>query len=162
MWSFCGFCEGRRSAEEQEPLLPRYEDDTSMQRQLHQKLHTYQMLRALTRGSMPSTEQLIVNLRTLLASEVLNTRNEELSDSGQALLHYVRQFLKLSATLLQNKNGQDQIQDFIWYLSRSRITVDTDDLAEMASRSKAKADTKAGEHLRRERTAAIANLVHSV
>ena len=57
----------RKRTDEREPLLPQYENDTVMQRELHQKLHTYQQFRALGKGFMPNTEQLIINLRTLLA-----------------------------------------------------------------------------------------------
>jgi hypothetical protein len=143
MWSCCGLRKGHR-ADDQEPLLPRYEDETSLQRQLHQKLHSYQMLRALSRGYMPSNEQVIINLRTLLASPILNPETEDLSDAGQALVHYAKRWIKLFIEALHHKNSEDQIQDFIWYLSKARISVDTDDLAETAARSKAKADTKAG------------------
>ena len=39
-------CFGFRKAkgEDTEALLPQYGDDTSLQRSLHQKMHTYQML----------------------------------------------------------------------------------------------------------------------
>ncbi|KAK4190701.1 hypothetical protein QBC35DRAFT_449150 [Podospora australis] len=143
MFSSCFGSGGRRRSAEQEPLLPQYNDATSLQRQLHQKLHTYQMLRALSKGFMPSNEQTIVNLRTLLAADILNPENTELSDSGQALVHYTKQFLKQLIELLQNKNSSDQIQDFIWYLSRSRVSVDVEDIAARASKAKAKADTAA-------------------
>ena len=138
----CGLC--GPAADDREPLLPQYEDDTTLQRRLHQKLHTYQMLRAMSQGFMPSNEQVIVNLRTLLSADILNPEHEDLSDSGQALCHYTKQWLRLLIELLHNKNGQDQIQDFIWYLSKAKISVDTDDLAHVAVRSKASADTKAG------------------
>ena len=51
-----------RLPDEEEPLLSHYDDDTVLQRQLHQKLHTYQMLRALSKGYMPSNDQAITNL----------------------------------------------------------------------------------------------------
>jgi hypothetical protein len=143
MLSCFGFRKSARADEEQ-PLLADYQDDTVLQRELHQKLHTYQMLRALANGYLPSTEQAIVNLRTLLGSEFLNPTNDELSDAGQALIHYLKQWLQELIQLLQNKNGQDQIQDFAWYLSKSRIHVDVDDLVERSSKAKAKADTVAG------------------
>lgn len=129
---------------DQEPLLPRYEDETYRQRQVHQKLHTYQMIRALLKGFMPSTEQTIVNLRTLLASEILNANNKDLSESGRNLLRQARAWLKVFIELLRNKNGQDQIQDFIWYLTRSRISLDVNDISHQASKVKARADAAAG------------------
>jgi hypothetical protein len=150
MFSWCfGSGRGGRRAEEQEPLLPQYDDDTSLQRRLHQKLHTYQMLRALSQGFMPSNEQAIVSLRTLLAADMLNPDDggAQLSDSGQALVHYTKQWLRQLIELLQHKNANDQIQDFIWYLSRARVEVDMEHIAERATKARAKADTAAGRRL---------------
>ncbi|KAK4497961.1 hypothetical protein PRZ48_010617 [Zasmidium cellare] len=129
------------SASDREPLLPQYEDDTELQRKLHQKLHTYQMFRALSKGFMPSTEQIIINLRTILASDVLNADNEDLSNSGRRLVKLTRQWLQQFMDLIQHKNDRDQIQDIIWFLSKSRISVDVEDIAERARKSKAQADT---------------------
>lgn len=138
----------RRTArdDEREPLLPRYNDDTVLQRKLHQKLHTYQMLRALSQGYMPSTEQTITNLRTLLASDVLNPDNADLSDSGRALVYYAKEWLRQFIELLEHKNHEDQIQDFLWYLSKARLEVNMEDIALRSSKAKAKADTAAGTH----------------
>lgn len=96
---------------------------------------------------MPSTEQLIVNLRTLLAADILNPDNPDLSDSGRLLTKYIKQWLTHFIELLKNKNDNDAIQDFIWYLSKSQISLDTEDLANKASKVKSKADTTAGMHL---------------
>ena len=137
----CGY--GRKRGEDTEPLLPRYEDDTARQRELHKKLHTYQMLRAISQGSMPSNEQTIINLRTLLASDVLDANNTDLSDSGRALIRNCRTWIKLFIELLRNKNSQDEIQDFIWYTTKSRISLDIQDISHSASKVKARADAKA-------------------
>ena len=137
-------CFGKRKKDsDQEPLLPRYEDETVLQRRLHQKLHTYQMVRALTKGFMPSTEQTIINLRTLLSSDILNPNNKDLSDSGRNLIRQSRSWLKLFIELLRNKNGDDQVQDFIWYLTKSKISVDMNDISNQASKVKARADAAA-------------------
>jgi type III secretion system FlhB-like substrate exporter len=142
MSSCCGF--GRKSkGADTEPLLPRYEDDTALQRRLHQKLHTYQMIRALYKGYMPSTEQAIINLRTLLASDVLNPDTKDLSKSGRRLVRNSRELLKQFIELLQHKNSDDQIQDFLWYLKKSRVSLDLDDISHQASKAKAKADVSA-------------------
>jgi Family of unknown function (DUF5923) len=142
--SCCGF--GRKSkGADTEPLLPRYEDETARQRRLHQKLHTYQMIRALSKGYMPSTEQTIINLRTLLASDVLNPNNKDLSQSGRRLVRNCRELLKQFIELLLHKNRNDQIQDFIWYLTKSRVSLDLDDVSRQASKAKAKADVSASE-----------------
>ena len=139
-------CFGLRKTrgEDTEALLPQYADDTSLQRTLHQKMHSYQMIRALSKGYMPSTEQLIINLRTLLASNILNPDNPDLSDSGRLLVKYSKQWLAEFIELLRHKNNNDQIQDFIWFLSNSKISLDTDHLAKSASNVKAKADATAG------------------
>lgn len=132
--------------EYRDPLLPQYHDDTVLQRELHQKLHTYQMLRALSQGFMPSNEQTIINLRTLLAADFLNPDTEELSDSGRALVHYVKVWLKQLMDLLQHKNNGDQIQDFIWYMTKARVSVDMEDIVHRASKAKSKAQTAAGKY----------------
>ena len=139
-------CLGFRKSkgEDTEALLPQYADDTSLQRSLHQKMHSYQMVRAMANGFMPSTEQLIVNLRTLLASDVLNPDNPDLSDSGRLLLKHSKQWLTQFIETVRHKNDKDQIQDFIWFLSKSRISLDTEDLVNTASSVKAKADATAG------------------
>ncbi|TVY71351.1 Uncharacterized protein LSUE1_G008044 [Lachnellula suecica] len=126
-----------------QPLLPQYEDDTSLQRAAHQKMHTYQMLRALSKGFMPSTEQVIINLRTLLASDVLNPETPGLSESGRKLMKYNKLWLQQFIELLRNKNDVDQIQDFIWFLLHARLQVDTGDLVKTASSTRAKADASA-------------------
>lgn len=133
--------------DETEPLLPRYEDDTSRQRRLHQKLHTYQMLRALSEGYMPSTEQTIVNLRTLLASDVLNLRNQEIGSVGRQLVRDARLWIQTFIEFLREKNSNDQTQEFLWHLARSRVSVDRSRVSQQAAHVKARADTKAGESI---------------
>ena len=142
MFSSC-FGSGRRRPDEEEPLLAQYDDDTVLQRRLHQKLHTFQMLRAMSKGFMPSNEQAITNLRTLLAADVLNPDNEQLSDSGRALVHYSKQWIRQLIELLQHKNSHDQIQDFLWYLTQARVSVDFEHIVERAAKAKRKADTAA-------------------
>lgn len=93
---------------------------------------------------MPSTEQLIVNLRTLLALDVLNPENPDLSDSGRLLVKYAKQWLTQFIELLRHKNGEDHIQDFIWYLTKSKISVNVDGIADRAASAKSKANTAAG------------------
>jgi len=129
---------------EREPLLPQYNDATVLQRRLHQKLHSYQMLRALSKGYMPSNEQLIINLRTLLASDVLNANSGELSDSGRQLVKFAKQWMTQFIELLLHKNSEDQIQDFVWFLTKSRVSIDARDIAQKTANIRAKADTAAG------------------
>jgi len=138
------FGRNKRRNDDHEPLLPQYNDDTTLQRELHQKLHTYQMFRAIGNGYMPSTEQVIIQLRSLLAADLLNPEDPSLSDSGRLLAKYTKQWLTQFIDLLQHKNGDDQIQDTLWFLSKSRVSVDINDLTQRASKAKNKADTKAG------------------
>lgn len=145
--SSCFGARKSRRDDDTEALLPRYDDDTSLQRRVHQKMHSYQMLRSLTKGYMPSTEQLIVNIRTLIASDVLNPDNPDLSNSGRLLLKYSKQWLIDFIETIRHKNDTDQIQDFIWYLSKSRISLDTEDLARSVANVRAKADASAGKLL---------------
>ena len=143
-------CFGFGNSDDQQPLLPQYRDDTVIQREVHQKLHSYQMIRALGMGYMPSNEQVTINLRSLLAADVLNPDNPDLSDSGRLLVKFTKRWLHEFIELLQHKNSNDQIQDFLWYLSKSRVSVDVDDLTHRAVRSRAKADITAGRHSRSE------------
>lgn len=142
MSSWLGFRKSK--GEDTEALLPQYADDTGLQRSLHQKMHSYQMIRALGQGFMPSTEQLIINLRTLLASDVLNPDNPDLSDSGRLLLKFTKQWLSQFIEALRHKNENDEIQDFIWFLTKARISLDTEDIAKSAKNIKSKADATAG------------------
>jgi hypothetical protein len=93
---------------------------------------------------MPSNEQVIINLRSVLSADILNPDNPELSDSGRLLVKFTKQWLHQFIDLLQHKNSQDQIQDFVWYLTKARISVDVQDIARRTTRSKAKADATAG------------------
>ena len=139
-------CLGYRKSkgEDTEALLPQYEDDTSLQKSLHQKMHTYQMIRAMSAGFMPSTEQVIINLRTLLASDVLNPDNPDLSDSGRLLIKFSKRWLSQFIDTLRHKIENDQIQDFLWLLSHSKVSLNTEDLTKSAKNVKAKADATAG------------------
>ena len=143
MSSCLGFRKSR-GEEDTEALLPRYGDDTSLQKTVHQKMHTYQMIRALSAGFMPSTEQAIINLRTLLASDVLNPDNPDLSDSGRLLVKFSKRWLSQFIETLRHKNENDEIQDFLWLLSHSKVSLNTEDLTKSAKNVKAKADATAG------------------
>jgi hypothetical protein len=129
---------------ETEPLLPVYEDDTSLQRTAHQKLHSYQQFRALSKGYMPSTGQVVANLRTFLAADILNPSTPGLTDSGRLLTKYTKQWLQEFIELCANKNKEDEIQDFIWYMIHARVNVDVEDIAKKAAKTRVKADVSAG------------------
>jgi hypothetical protein len=139
-----GGSEGRNR--ETEPLLPRYHDNTDLQRRLHEKLHSLQMFRALSDGYMPSTRQIIVNLRTLLASDLLarSPSNSGLNDSSRALVHYTNQLLAQLVELLEAKNKDDQVQDFVWHVAKSGRSLDVGRIVERASRTQAKSHAGTG------------------
>nr|KMM65656.1 hypothetical protein CPAG_02002 [Coccidioides posadasii RMSCC 3488] len=137
-------CKPRRPRHgETEPLLPQHESNTSLQRDLQEKLHGYEMLRAVYSGFMPSSAQIVSHLRALLVSDLLNPDNPTLSSSGRQLAQDCRAWLRVFIQVLRDKNGDDQLQEVIWNLSRSKVSVDTARLAGTASSAKAQADTAA-------------------
>ena len=97
---------------------------------------------------MPSTEQTIVNLRTLLASDIFNPDNPDLSDSGILLVKYGRRALQQLIDLLRQKNNEDEIQEILWSASNSKVQLDSKHLANSASSAKKKADVNAGSYLK--------------
>lgn len=120
------------------------QDETSLQRRLHQKMRALHMARALSDGFMPSTQQLIANLRTVLASDPLNPTSPELSDAGRLLVRNTKLWIRVLIDLLREKNSDDRIQEFIWQLSRSRASVNVADLRDQVSRVRTRTDATDG------------------
>lgn len=143
MQSCCGFRQKAKKGEH-EPLLPQYADETTLQSTLHPKMHTLQMFRALSLGYMPSTEQAIINLRTLLALDVMDPNNPDLSDSGILLIKTCRTWLTQFIDLLREKNDDDELQNVIWRVSKSRVQLNTKELSSSVSHIKRQADLSAG------------------
>jgi Family of unknown function (DUF5923) len=115
-------------------------------------MRLYQMLLAITHGYVPSTEQLIANLRGLLATDALNANLDHhsghgLSLSGRKLVLEMREFVKAFITLLGHKNGDDEIQDLIWNTTHARVSVDVQDIGRRVGKAKSKADVQAGRFL---------------
>jgi len=129
---------------ETEPLLPRYDENASQHSRLQNKLRTYQMVRALYQGYMPSNDQIIVNLRRLLASDLLNSRHEDIGPVCRQLIRDSRLWIQVLIDFLHEKNGDDQLQEFLWHLSRSRASIDVNRISERASGAKARANPSAG------------------
>lgn len=130
--------------DERQPLLPQYNDDTSREARLHEKLHSYQMLRAMSKGYMPSTKQTSTHLKALLSSQILNpSETSSLSSSGRALVRTTREWLQLFIALLEKKNAQDQIQDFIWYLTDARVHINTQGAGSLLHQGKTRAKASA-------------------
>ncbi|RCI15839.1 hypothetical protein L249_2483 [Ophiocordyceps polyrhachis-furcata BCC 54312] len=139
----CGRSRGGDESGDDEPLLPQYEDETARQTRLHEKLHTYQMLRAIGAGYMPSNEQLMVHLRCLLSADILNPDELGLSTDGRALVRSSKLWLAQLIDLLQKKNSGDEVQDFIWHLVRAGSRVHVRRVGAAATASKARADATA-------------------
>ncbi|RKF53921.1 Uncharacterized protein C32A11.02c [Erysiphe neolycopersici] len=139
-------CWGTRnesSMDDREPLLAQYEDETRFQQKAHRKMHSYQMIRALFKGYLPSTEQIIINLRTFLASDFLNPDTTGLSSSSETLMKYLKEWIIRFIQLLKNKNEENQIQDLIYLLIHARVLLETGSITQKISDSKFKADTLA-------------------
>ena len=109
-----------------EPLLaPENPDaDTPLQAAAHEKMRTYMILRALSKGYIPSTEQTIAQLRSILSIDALNPSNTALTPSGRKLVRDARHFIQALIVLLKNKNSDDQLQEFLWCTSRARAGFD--------------------------------------
>ncbi|KIH93591.1 hypothetical protein SPBR_04105 [Sporothrix brasiliensis 5110] len=165
--SCCGLCGlGSRASDyedgdarddgERRPLLANGDEETQHQRTLHQKLHTYQMVRAMGNGYLPSTTQAVANLRRLKRfGEAQGERgnghsrpNAGLSPAGQRLSALSERWVDQLITLAERKNGGDQIQDFAWCVRRARLSVDVgvdaDDLGQLGSRAMYRAGQAAG------------------
>ena len=137
------FLRGRRGDDrEREPLLPRHNQDTPRQASLEEKLRTFQILKALSHGYMPSNEQLVARLRKF--TDVLRTVPGDISPSGRELVRASREHLEKLLAFFEDKNGGDQIQDFLWYLNKARLSIDTDDLEERARQIRPRADVATG------------------
>lgn len=59
-------------------------------------------------------------------------------------MRHVRKFITEFIELLQEKNGQDQLQEFLWCAGKARVGLDAQDLVQTATNSKARADARAG------------------
>jgi hypothetical protein len=117
------------TAEAAAPLLdPEEEASTKLQATTLKKLHTYLLLRALSRGYLPSTAQATAHLQHLLASPLLHLQNIHLTPSGRRLIRDLRRLLQLLITVLEKKNGQDQLQDFLYFIRRARVGLDGGEL----------------------------------
>ena len=136
------FCGRRGNDAEREPLLPRHNHDTALQTGLDKKFQTYRILKALSRGYLPSNEQIIAHLRR--KADALDAVPRDVSGAGRALTRDAREFLEDLITLLRNKNGEDKIQDFVWYISQARLDVDTEDIRERIRGARPRADVAAG------------------
>lgn len=123
------------AADENTPLLPDVgpTSETSLQRNVHQKLHTYLILKALSQGYLPSTIQACAHLRQLLSADVLNPTNTALTPSGRKLVRDVRRLIQSIITLIETKNRNDEVQEFLWCTSRARAGFDGAEIMDAVS-----------------------------
>ncbi|KAK2750742.1 hypothetical protein FQN57_002815 [Myotisia sp. PD_48] len=137
-------CKSRKpSSGETQPLLQHNGVDTERERKILDKLHKYEMFRALSAGYMPSTSQIVSILQNILSSEFLNPSNPTLSRGGKLVARDCRSWMRIFIGLLRDKNGNDQLQEIIYQFSGSQVSVDTSNLASSASISKMHADSAA-------------------
>lgn len=138
MFSFLGFGRSRTRNDtnpdlETTPLLdPESNAETQLQARVYEKIHSYLLLRALSKGYLPSTAQASALLRSLLTSDVLSPSNTQLTPSGRKLVRDVRAWVSLFSTLLEKKNGRDQLQIFLFCTQRARMGFDGGELVDAA------------------------------
>lgn len=126
MWPF-NQCFGEDDSAEREPLLPQHEpQDTIAQRLLRDKLRLHFVREAFRFGYMPSTEQVVANLRTLNAADFMNPKRTELGPSGELFLKDIKRCINQLITVLLEKNTDDALQDIIWLLPKQGDTVKSD------------------------------------
>jgi len=137
MFSWLGFgrSKTRDTADlETTPLLdPESKAETQLQIRVYEKLHTYLLLRALSKGYLPSTTQSCAHLRSVLYTDVLNPSNTQLTPAGRKLVRDMRRWITILTSVLEKKNGEDQLQDFLWFTKRARMGFDGGELVEAAS-----------------------------
>ncbi|KAF8537014.1 hypothetical protein BDD12DRAFT_848641 [Trichophaea hybrida] len=137
MFSWLGFGRSKNRDTtnlETTPLLdPESNAETQLQSRVYEKLHTYLLLRALSKGYLPSTAQSCAHLRSLLSTDVLNPSNTQLTPAGRKLVRDVRRWITIFVSVLEKKNGEDQLQDFLWFTKRARMGFDGGELVEAAS-----------------------------
>lgn len=144
MLSCLGCGDESQADAERQPLLPQHNDAETRQSRLQEKLHTYQMIRAASNGYMPANKQLIGHLKAAANSNILNpTDSYKLSPSGRHLLRTTRLWLTQIVSLLESKNSDDKIQDFVWYLRTIDVKGNAKAVGGNLSKGKQKANTAA-------------------
>ena len=113
---------------ERQPLLPKSQpkpspQEVSKKREIRAKLRMYEIILALGNGYIPTTKQFTGHLHWLLRSGILEPRNRRLSVRGRNAIRDVRAWIEAIAEEAEYKNGDDEIQNFIWELKQSDIDV---------------------------------------
>jgi hypothetical protein len=126
------------SSSETQPLLPetqpqptRSPQEVSKRQEIRIKLRTYEIILAVANGHFPTTKQFTDHLHWLLRSGILEPRNRRLSVRGRNAIRDLRAWIDAIAEEAEYKNGNDEIQQFIWELSQSDIDVGTNPLGDV-------------------------------
>jgi len=102
------------------------------------------MLMALRNGYMPSTAQIGAWSRYLLrGSSILDSRNRKLSASGRSFVRDLRAWVEAVTDLIEEKNADDIIQDFIFLTSHAQLDTQISDVGGASRRVTSGADTDA-------------------
>src|ERR1700730_15071886 len=113
-----------------QPLLPKSQPKPSPQeitqkREIRAKLRTYEILLALSNGYFPTTKQFSGHLHWLLRSGILEPRNRRLSVRGRNTIRDLRAWIEAVAEEAENKNSGDEVQEFVWELTKADVDVCT-------------------------------------
>jgi hypothetical protein len=118
---------------DRQPLLPQQQpqpqqqkpssQEVSKHREIHTKLRTYEIILALSNGYFPTTKQFTGYLHWLLTSGILEPRNRRLSVRGRNAIRDLRAWIEAVAEEAEYKNGNDEIQQFVWELSQADVNV---------------------------------------
>lgn len=118
------------SSSDSQPLLPKTQpqpklspQEVSKRQEIRTKLRTYEIILALSNGYLPTTKQFTGCLRWLLRSGILEPRNRRLSVRGRNAIRDLRAWIEAIAEEAECKNGNDEIQQFIWESSQVDIDV---------------------------------------
>jgi len=118
------------SSSDRQPLLPKTQpqqkrspQEVSKREEIRTKLRTYEILLTLSNGYLPTTKQFTQYLRWILRSGILEPRNRRLSVRGRNAIRDLRAWIEAIAEEAEYKNGNDEIQQFIWELSQTDVDV---------------------------------------
>jgi len=116
---------------DRQPLLPKQQpqqqktsqQEVSKHREICAKVRTYEIILALSNGYFPTTKQFTGHLHWLLSSGILEPRNRNLSVRGRNAIRDVRAWIEAVAEEAEYKNGNDEVQQFVWELSQTDVDV---------------------------------------
>ena len=112
-----------------QPSAPKLSpQEVTKRHEIRAKLRTYEIILALSNGYFPTTKQFTGHLHWLLRSGILEPRNRRLSVRGRNAIRDVRAWIEAVAEEAEYKNGNNEIQEFVWELSQADVDVGTQSL----------------------------------